>query len=495
LYNFIYWISLSLRDIFLEIMIPRTVFLLSLALSNYILGAQPSHNAISRIQTHLDSLETTDHLSGVVLIARNGKVLFQKAYGYANLADSVRNTLNTRFNLASMNKMFTGLAIMQLVQEGRLSLLKKIGSYLPDYPNSSVKDSVTIEQLLTHTSGMGNFWEAHDTLAKEKFKSIQDYVPLFANQPLLFTPGAKFSYSNAGFMVLGLIIEKISGQNYFDYVRNNIYSPAGMHDTDAYCLDEVVPRIATGYTMSVETPGRWKNNTWSNVVKGTPAGGGYATAKDLLNFTQALQQHRLLNAINTAAYTAGRIKYYKGLYGYGFSEETLNGHKLMGHTGGHYGIANELMIIPDLNYVVIILTNGEVENYWETANYIKRQLVGPTPALDNYFFTRKACNVVAAQGFDEGMAFIKKSSHSIRESVIERIAYKFLFEQNTPAALNLFKLNLALFPQSSVGYYNLGEAYAATGNIRLAVEQYEKYLALEPGDNAVKCKVAKIRQR
>ncbi len=352
-------------------MILRSILLLSFLYSSTQLIAQPPRRSLARIQKHLDSLETTDHLSGVVLIAREGKILFQKAYGYANLADSVPNTINTRFNLASINKMLTGLAIMQLVQAGKVSLKEKVGTYLPQYPNRTVRDSVTIEQLLTHTSGMGNFWEAHDSLAKEKFKHRPGLPSLFAGQKLMFAPGARFSYSNSGFMVLGLIIEKVSGQDYFDYVRTHIYNPAGMPDTDAYSLDEVTPRLATGYTMSLEKQGQWKNNIWSNVVKGTPAGGGYSTAKDLLSFALALQQHKLLTTANTSAYMLGRLKYAKGFYGYGFSEETINGHKVIGHTGGHYGIANEFMIIPDLKYVVIILTNGEVENYWETANVIK----------------------------------------------------------------------------------------------------------------------------
>lgn len=451
------------------------------------LGAQSTRDAITQIQAHFDSLETVDHLSGVVLIAREGKILFQKAYGYANLADSIPNKLNTRFNLASMNKMFTGLAVMQLVQAGRISLQEKVGTYLPGYPNRSVRDSVTIHQLLTHTSGMGNFWEAHDSLAKEKFKSIADYLPLFANQKLMFAPGARFSYSNSGFMVLGLILEKVSGQDYFDYVRDHIYKPARMTDSDAYCLDEVIPRLATGYTMCVEKQGQWKNNTWTNVVKGTPAGGGYSTAKDLLNFALALQSFKLLNADNTDAYTLGRIKYAKGLYGYGFSEETINNHKVMGHTGGHYGIANEFMIIPDLHYIVVILTNGEVENYWEASNFIKYKLVGSTPAMDNYFFTRKVCNLIAERGLDKGMTLIKNNQgrYSIRESVVERVAYKCLFEGKNKAAFDLFKLNMALFPESSVGYYNLGTACYVTGDVRGAIEYYKKYLVLEPGDGEV----------
>lgn len=401
------------------------------------LWAQHEKALVAQVQSHLDSLEATDHLSGVVLIAKGQKVLFGKAYGYGNLADSIANQMDTRFNLASMNKMFTGLAIMQLVQAGKLALHEKVGTYLPDYPNRRVRDSVTIDQLLTHTSGMGNFWEAHDSLAKEKFKTVADYLPLFVDQQLLFAPGSQFAYSNSGFMVLGLIIEKVSGEDYFTYVSKHIYKQADMNDTDSYALDEVIPRLATGYTMSVEKPGQWKNNTWSNVVKGTPAGGGYSTAADLLNFATALQGFRFLNKENTEAYTMGRVKYAKGKYGYGFSEEMINGHRVIGHTGGHYGIANELMILPESAYVVVILTNGEVENYWAVSNFIKRKLVGTTPGIDNYFFTRRICNIVAAKGYDYGMKEIKRQQgrYAIRESVVDRIAFKSMFEGRNSLAM------------------------------------------------------------
>lgn len=249
---------------------------------------------LSVIRKQLRILEKENYFSGVVLIAKGDKMIYKHAFGYANMADKIPNKADTKFNLASMNKMFTGLAIMQLAEKGKLSLHDKVGKYLPDFPNKLVADSVTIHQLLTHTSGMGNFWAEHDKLAKEKFKTVSDYLPLYVHQELLFSPGKGFQYSNSGYMVLGLIIEKVSGLNYFDYVRTYIFEPAKMKDTDSYDLEEAIPNMATGYTMLSEKPGQWKNNMYSNVVKGTPAGGGYSTAEDLLRFSLALQQNTIL---------------------------------------------------------------------------------------------------------------------------------------------------------------------------------------------------------
>ncbi|WP_158980924.1 MULTISPECIES: serine hydrolase [unclassified Flavobacterium] len=449
---------------------------------------------LNEINQQLRVLEKENYLSGVILIAKNGKTIYKEAFGFANLQDSVRNKYNTKFNLASMNKMFTGMAIMKLMEAGKISLQDKIGKYLPDYPNKAVADSVTIHQLLTHTSGMTSFWEEHDKLAKEKFKTVADYLPLFVNQELLFTPGTDFQYSNSGYMVLGLLIEKITGKNYFDFVKENIYKPAKMMFTDAYELDEAISNLAIGYTMSLEKPGQWKNNIFLNPTKGTPAGGGSSTADDLLKFANALQNNILLSKEIATLYTSGKVKYREGMYGYGFAENTINGHRLIGHTGGHDGVASELMIFPDLGYTVVILTNGEVENYWEVSNLIKKQLVGPTSTMDNFFYTKNIINTVSKSGYEVGIKEMEKSSkkYSLRESLIERYGYKFLFEKKNTQAIDLFKLNIHNSPNSTTGYYNLSEAYRILGQKKEAIEYLKLYIEKEPEDNEAKLKYATL---
>ena len=461
------------------------------ALLQPILGnAQNLKSIVDPIRSQLKNLEKENNLSGVFLIAKNGKPIYREAFGFANLPDSVKNKPDTKFNLASINKMFTGMAVMQLVEEGKISLQDKVGKYLLDYPNKTVADSVTIHQLLTHTSGMNSFWEEYDKVAKEKFKTVSDYLPLFANAKLSFVPGSDFYYSNSGYMVLGLIIEKVSGQDYFDYVKEHIYKPAKMINTDAYELDNAIPNLATGYTMSLEEPGQWKNNIFSNLAKGTPAGGGYSTVDDLWNFANALQNNRLLSKESTAIYTAGRVKFRDGMYGYGFMEDIINGHRVIGHTGGHDGIACELMIYPDLGYTVVILTNGEVENYWEVSNLIKKQLAGSTPSIDNFFYTKEVIKTVCNKGYDAGIKEIEQNlkKYSVRESLVERYGYKLLFEKKTNQAIDLFKLNNHLFPNSTYGYYYISEAYRVSGQNKQAIEYLKLYIEKEPEDNDAKLK-------
>ncbi|SKB91743.1 Beta-lactamase [Chryseobacterium balustinum] len=337
---------------------------------------------------------------------------------------------------------------------------------------------------------MTSFWEEYDKLAKEKFKTVSDFLPLYVNKKLAFSPGSDFLYSNSGYMVLGLLIEKITGENYFDFVKEHIYNPAKMMDTDSYELDEAVSNLATGYMMSLEKPGQWKNNIFLNPTKGTPAGGGYSTADDLLKFANALQNNILLSKASVTLSTSGKVKYRAGMYGYGFEENTINGQRIIGHTGGHDGVASELMIFPDLDYTVVILTNGEVENYWEVSNLIKKQLVGSTPAIDNFFYTKDVIKIICNKGYQAGIKEIENNSkkYSLRENLIERYGYKLLFEKKYSQAIDLFKLNIHSFPDSAYGYYNISEAYTVSKQNKEALEYLKLYIEKEPEDIDAKLK-------
>jgi len=275
----------------------------------------------------------------------------------------VPNKVDTKFNLGSMNKMFTAVAIAQLAERGKLAFTDPIGAHLPDYPEE-VAAIVTIHHLLTHTSGLGSYWNERFEATKARVRTVQDYLTLFIDEPLAFTPGERFQYSNAGFIVLGAIVERASGQDYFDYVREHVYAPAHMPDTDAYELDRDVPNLAVGYTHQridgkIE-PGEWRNNLFLHAVKGGPAGGGYSTVEDLLHFATALRRNELLTPAFTDLVMTGRVDtdIAPGIrYGYGFADAMLKGLRVVGHNGGFPGINAHLDIYPDLGYTVVVLAN------------------------------------------------------------------------------------------------------------------------------------------
>src|SRR5256714_3624174 len=222
------------------------------AAANCVLGltlpAQAVPEPAKELDAYLADLVTENKLSGVVLVAKDGVTVTSKAAGIANKATNAPIDLNTKFNLGSMNKMFTAIAIAQLAQAGKLSFTDTVGKHLPDYPNKEVADKVTIHQLLTHTSGLGMYFGEKFKEQREKLVTVAAHLPLFAADPLAFPPGEKFQYSNAGYMLLGAIIEKVAGQDYYSYVQEHIYKPAGMNDTGFYDPAKETSHLAGGYT-------------------------------------------------------------------------------------------------------------------------------------------------------------------------------------------------------------------------------------------------------
>ncbi len=336
-------------------------------------GKMTESEIVGALEVYLDKLVKADLFSGAVLVAKDGKPIFSRAYGIANGACGMKNKLDTKFNLGSMNKMFTSVAIAQLVEQGKISYTDTIGKPLPDYPNKGVAAKVTVEHLVTHTSGLGDFFgKEYDDASKLRFMKITDHFPLFVNKPLEFKPGTKFRYSNAGFIVLGAIIEKISGQTYFDYVREHIYKPAGMINTDAYELDRDIPNLAMGYTR--DENGVRRNNLFVHCVKGTSAGGGFSTVEDLFHFARALESGKLLTPEYVKLITTCKLKSSEPQnrrYAYGFDDIIVNGQRVYGHSGGFTGINSNLSIYPELGYIVAVMANYDSPAAWRVVEKIQ----------------------------------------------------------------------------------------------------------------------------
>jgi CubicO group peptidase (beta-lactamase class C family) len=321
--------------------------------------------AFSReLSAYLEQASAGDAFSGAVLVAKNGQPIFKQAYGMANKSNNTLNNLDTKFDLGSMNKMFTAVAIAQLVERGKLSFTDTIAKLLPDYPNKAVAEKVTVHQLLTHTSGMGSYFNRKFQANQNNLKTVADYLPLFVDEPLAFEPGAKWQYSNSGFVVLGLIIEKLSGQSYYDYVKEHIFKPAGMVNTDSYESDKDTPNLAIGYMNMGENGGPdpsapRRPNVPMRAYKGSPAGGGYSTVDDMLKFSVALQNHKLLSQEYTDIVTSGKVDMGRpGMrYAYGFGEEMSNGRRLIGHNGGGPGTGVNVDIFTESGYTAVILGN------------------------------------------------------------------------------------------------------------------------------------------
>ena len=336
--------------------------------ANCVLGltlpAQTVPEPAKELDNYVANLVAENKLSGVVLVAKDGVTIASKAAGIANKATNAPIELNTKFNLGSMNKMFTAVAIAQLVQAGKLSFTDTVGKQLPDYPNKEVAAKVTIHHLLTHTSGLGMYWNDKFMAQREKLLTVAAHLPLFASDPLAFPPGEKFQYSNAGYMLLGAIIEKVSGQDYYSYVQEHIYKPAGMNDTGFYEPGKPIPNLAVGYTrmsLNGQPQTEIRDNESTREIKGGPAGGGFSTAPDLVKFQQALFSYKLLDKAHTELVTTGKVDGPggKSRYGYGFGDSNSDGKHIVGHNGGAPGIAANLDMFPESGYTAVELMNAD----------------------------------------------------------------------------------------------------------------------------------------
>ncbi|HWD44586.1 MAG TPA: serine hydrolase domain-containing protein [Actinomycetota bacterium] len=308
--------------------------------------------ALAALSDHAAERAAADEFAGAVLVARRGKVLLKDAWGRADRKAGVANTPATRFRIGSMNKMFTAVATLQLVEAHKLALDDPIGQHLRRYPNKEVAAKVTVRHLLTHTGGTGDIFGPEFDQHRLGLREHRDYLKLYGSRGLNFEPGARFEYSNYGFVLLGALIEHVSGATYDDYVRDHIFRPAAMRSTGALPEAVEVPERAVGY-LRLSPASAWEPNTYTLPWRGTAAGGGYSTVGDLLRFAQALGSGGLLSEATLAEAT----RPHQQQYGYGFDVQGQGRLASYGHGGGAPGMNGELRVFPELGYVVVALSN------------------------------------------------------------------------------------------------------------------------------------------
>jgi CubicO group peptidase (beta-lactamase class C family) len=314
---------------------------------------------VAQLKGYVERLASRDAFSGTVLLAKKGVPLYQAAFGEANKDFGVKNTIDTKFNLGSMNKMFTAVAVMQLVEAGKLSLDDTLGKFLPaGAMKPEVLSKVRVKHLLSHTSGLGSYFtEAWDRQSRALWRSVDDWMGLVKDESLQFEPGTRWAYSNTGMLVLGKVIEKASGQDYFAYVRDHVAKPAGMTNTDAYELDRVNRNLAVGYEREGEDANGpiYRNNLFMHVIRGGPAGGGYSTVADLTRFAEALESGKLVSAAGVRTLTTPKPELASPEYGFGFGVEA--GGRVVGHSGGFPGINSQLDIYVGEDYTLAVMSN------------------------------------------------------------------------------------------------------------------------------------------
>lgn len=291
--------------------------------------------------------------SGVVLIARKGQPFATFGRGWADRDRKIPISASTRFRVGSMNKMHTAVAVLQLVQAGKLDLKAPLITYLKDYPNADWARKVTLHQLLTHTGGAGDIFGPEYDAKRDQLRTLQDYVALYGARAPEFEPGAKDEYSNYGFILLGRVVEVVSGQSYYDYVEDHVFKPAGMTGSGFAPETTTVPDRAMAYEHVGDAYKPADGLPW----RGTSAGGGYSTAEDFLNFATALHDGRLLDKAHLALMTKRWIDLGDGMF-YGYGMAIYPGPSpIVGHNGAAQGMSGELRVIADGEGVIVTLSN------------------------------------------------------------------------------------------------------------------------------------------
>lgn len=334
---------------------------------------------VERLSGTADRFAARGLMSGVMLIAQGDEIRFERAYGYASLAHQTPMTVTTRLNTASIAKMFTGAAIARLVAEGRLSYDDTVGKHLTDLSSERIRNDVTIRQLLTHTAGLGplDYYEKDEwNAAKPLLRDVPSWLDLVQREKIdVDAPSGQYLYSNAGYVILGKIIERVTGDDFYRHIARDVFGPAGMSrsfyaETDAEAPDVAEPTTnlfnigLNNYIYRLGTPRR---AIYELAARGGPQGGATVTARDLFLFIKALRSGQLvrpdlLQEMLTAQSPAGAGASSLGgsvREGLGVEVAVMNGHRFHGHTGGDIGIASSAYWYPESGYTIIILTNRD----------------------------------------------------------------------------------------------------------------------------------------
>jgi CubicO group peptidase (beta-lactamase class C family) len=351
---------------------PHKIITIGLDYNSTPPDVEPAHKMtdqeiVEELKRYLEKLAGADKFSGTILLAKDDSILFKGAYGLASKRFNVPNRIDTKFNLGSMNKMFTAVAVAQLVEKKKLSYEDLAGKYLDSsWIQKKTAEKVQIKHLLTHTSGLGNFFnDTYEKTSRLLLREIDDWKPLVKDGKPKFEPGTRWSYSNTGMFLLGAIIEKASGMGYYDYIREYISKPTGMINSDCYEMDRPVPNLAIGYYKKYTDKGfDWYNNIFLHTIKGGPAGGGFSTVEDLFGFARALMGNQLIGKESVELLTTAKPLLNSPNYGYGFSVKKIGDETIVGHSGGFAGISSVLQIYKKNGYIYAIMSNYSNGTYF-----------------------------------------------------------------------------------------------------------------------------------
>ncbi len=440
--------------------------------------------------------------NGSVLVSEHGKPIYKNGFGLANMEWDMPNAASTKHRLGSITKQFTAMLILQLAEQGKLKLDVPITTYLPDYPKANGQQ-ITVHHLLTHTSGIPNY-TGFPNFFKDicrNYYSPADFVKLFWEMPLEFKPGEKFAYSNSGYFLLGYIIEKVSGKTYETCLQENIFTPLQMNDTGFDHSEKITKNRAAAYE---------KNGSGFSIAPyidmNLPyaAGSMYSTVDDLYLWDQALYTDRLISAKSRELMFGNHIASRGGYYAYGWSVYDIDNLtdkklKITEHGGGINGFNTLISRNTTDKNLVVLLNNTGGGPLNEINRAINNILYGKPYEMPKKSLAHTLLATINEKGLKAGLAQfneLKKSEvYALKEGEINNAGYQLLTAGKVAEAIEMFKINAEAFPKSGNVYDSLGEAYLKNGNKELAIANYKKSIALDPGNEAGKKVLEEITKK
>jgi CubicO group peptidase (beta-lactamase class C family) len=455
-----------------------------------------AQDKVAKIDELMKMYNDSGYFNGSILVAENGKVIYKKGFGFANMEWNVPNTPDTKFRIASIVKQFTATFILQMVEQGKIKLDGKITDYLPDY-RKDTGDRVTIHHLLNHTSGIPDFPNLPGYIenVSRNPQKVPDFVKKYASGDLQFEPGTKYFYNNSAYYILGAIIEKLTGKTYEQVLKEKIFDPLGMKNTGYDHHAEVLSKRASGYEKTLSG---YINAPYLDMSIPYSVGGLYSTVEDLYLWDRALYTDKILSA------KSKELMYKPGLenYGYGFNiekfklGETKQTVPVIFHTGAINGFGSVIFRLVKDQHLIVLIDNT---SQWRSNSILRAAI---TNILYNQPYKRSfpkrsiaatLYRTIIEKGADE---FIKQyrdlkaeqsANYDFSESELNTLGYELIRMNKIKEAVEVLKLNVEAFPRSANTYDSLGEAYMLNGNTDLAVKNYKKSLELNPkNDNAQK---------
>lgn len=422
--------------------------------------------------------------NGSVLVAENGKVVFKKGYGMANMEWSIPNAPDTKFRLGSITKQFTAMLVMQLVEKGKLKVNDKITTYLPDYPKAT-GDKITVHHLLTHTSGIPNytnFPKFFENLSRDPY-TPEVFLKQFSELPLEFEPGSTFNYSNSGYFLLGVLIEKVTGKSYAQVLQEQILTPLQMKDTGYDLFEPILAKRAAGYEKKGPN---YVNAAYLDMSIPYAAGSLYSTVEDLYLWDQALYTDKLISASSKALLFTPFLSNYA--YGWGVNKMKMGELKdsllTIGHGGGINGFNTIITRLPKDKQLVVLLNNtggaplGAIQK--NLLNILYNQPVTPPQKSVADAFRQTLISSSLEKAVQQFQTLKADKAYVLNEGEMNALGYEFLGEGKKKEALMVFDLIVKEYPNSFNAYDSRGEAYMAIGDKAASIKDYKKSIELNP---------------